>query len=565
MIDDFLLNLLASFAYDLLKSLPSRFQGSRDDLLRDLRAEMARRTQALEALNDVLARLGSERVVRIEGSASNSIIIPGDVNLGSERKVQIDGSVFNSPTVAGDGNTVINMVIVKDGGNLARQWETLRLDDAQARERYYQEIAAIYEKLTFPLYGLDFSTALEEVYLYPSFHRLRHGLRISTTWREGDPVPSVDELLQNPRPVAVLGMLGDGKTTTLQYLTWLYARRPSDRLHWRLGELVPFLLTASDLAEHWQDETDLVTACSRAASQFYHHPLLNPYLVERVLRTALEQGVALILVDALDEYQPAKAQERQKKFVIALSQRWQSDPLRQNSLLLSSRPYAFLQTDFLPYALQEIGETGAEVLAYHLGKVLLRQQETDAERIDQMLEDLMRLVTAPKMRSFLTPFYVTLLTVSICREPDFATGLARAGDIKQWAGLYRFFLRQTFRWEQDKSGSAVEEKATLLALAHVAWQTFAPKTPELSLDLPLPFSERDREEALTFWKRTGLIWRNEFTGTWTFAHAGFQTFGVALWLKEAVQRGRLAEVERLQTATMALEEWDMIWTLYYGL
>jgi hypothetical protein len=537
MMADFLLNLLASFAYDLLKALPSRFQGQQEDLLRDLRTELARQTQALEALNAVLARLGVERVVRIEGSVSNSIIITGDGNA----------------------------VTVADGGNLARQWEALQLDDAQARERYYQEIAAIYEKLTFPLYGLDFSTALEEVYLYPSFHRLRRGLRISATWREGDPVPSVDELLQNPRPVAVLGMLGDGKTTTLQYLTWLYARRPSDRLHWRLGELVPFLLTASDLAEHWQDETDLVTACSRAASQFYHHPLLNPYLVERVLRTALEQGVALILVDALDEYQPAKAQERQKKFVIALSQRWQSDPLRQNSLLLSSRPYAFLQTDFLPYALQEIGETGAEVLAYHLGKVLLRQQETDAERIDQMLEDLMHLVTAPKMRSFLTPFYVTLLTVSICREPDFATGLARAGDIKQWAGLYRFFLRQTFRWEQDKSGSAVEEKAALLALAHVAWQTFAPKTPELSLDLPLPFSERDREEALTFWKRTGLIWRNEITGTWTFAHAGFKTFGVALWLKEAVQRGRLAEVERLQTATMALEEWDMIWTLYYGL
>jgi hypothetical protein len=536
MIADFLLNLLASLAYDLLKALPSRFRGQWEDLLRDLRAELARQTQALEALNAVLARLGSERVVRIEGSASNSIIIPGD------------------------GNTVT----VKDGGNLAWQWEALQLDDTQAREWYYQEIASIYEKLTFPLYGLDFSTALEEVYLYPSFHRLRRGLRISTTWREGDPVPSVDELLQNPRPVAVLGMLGDGKTTTLQYLTWLYARRPSDRLHWRLGELVPFLLTASDLAEHWQDETDLVTACSRAASQFYHHPLLNPYLVERVLRTALEQGVALILVDALDEYQPVKAQERHN-FVRDLSQRWQSDPLRQNSLLLSSRPYAFLQTDFLPYALQEIGETGAEVLAYRLGKVLLRQQETDAERIDQMLEDLMRLVTAPKMRSFLTPFYVTLLTVSICREPDFATGLARAGDIRQWAGLYRFFLRQTFRWEQDKSGSAVEEKATLLALAHVAWQTFAPKPPEPSLDLPLPFSERDREEALTFWKRTGLIGRNEFTGTWTFAHAGFQTFGVALWLKEAVQRGRRAEVEQLQTATMALEEWNMIWMLFYGL
>jgi hypothetical protein len=208
MLNDFLLNLLASFACDLLKSLPSRFRGRQEDLLRDLRAEMARQTQALEALNAVLARLGVERVVRIESSASNSIIITGDVNLitsdvnlGNERGVRIEGNVFNSNIITGDGNTVI----VKDGGNLAWQWEALRLDDTQARERYYQEIAAIYEKLTFPLYGLDFSTALEEVYLYPSFHRLRHGLRISATWREGVPVPSVDELLQNPRPVAMLG------------------------------------------------------------------------------------------------------------------------------------------------------------------------------------------------------------------------------------------------------------------------------------------------------------------------------------------------------------------------
>jgi len=37
MLTDFLLNLLASFAYDLLKVLPSRFQCQREDLLCDLR------------------------------------------------------------------------------------------------------------------------------------------------------------------------------------------------------------------------------------------------------------------------------------------------------------------------------------------------------------------------------------------------------------------------------------------------------------------------------------------------------------------------------------------------
>jgi hypothetical protein len=61
MMADFLLNLLASLAYDLLKSLPSHFQGSRDDLLReirDLRTEISDVTHLLEALRSLLARYG---------------------------------------------------------------------------------------------------------------------------------------------------------------------------------------------------------------------------------------------------------------------------------------------------------------------------------------------------------------------------------------------------------------------------------------------------------------------------------------------------------------------------
>lgn len=108
MIDDFLLNLPASLAYDLLRALPVPFRGGRDDLLRELRAEVRRQSQALEALQALLSRLGAERVVRIEGSVSGSLIITGD------------------------GNTVS----VADRGALAQQWSIVQLDDDAARERY---------------------------------------------------------------------------------------------------------------------------------------------------------------------------------------------------------------------------------------------------------------------------------------------------------------------------------------------------------------------------------------------------------------------------------------------
>lgn len=120
-----------------------------------------------------------------------------------------------------------------------------------------------------PLSGLDFSTALIEVYLPPFLHRLRHGLRSGPAWRRGDPALSSDELLQNPGPVALLGWLGEGKTTTPQYLTWLYASCPSDRPHWRLGELVPFFgaKTFIPLATWLQFSAQVTATGSRAASR----------------------------------------------------------------------------------------------------------------------------------------------------------------------------------------------------------------------------------------------------------------------------------------------------------
>ncbi len=207
MIADFLLNLLASLAYDLLKALPSRFQGSRDDLLRDLReirdlrAEIGDVTRLLEVLYSLLARHGAPTNIQIGGDLHHSVI-----NVGNNNQIMLD-----------------------DGGALAQRWQELQVGDAEVADLYRERIAQRYAHLAFPLSGLSFHALLEQVYQPLQAAPVKD----LTRWYQAEHAPlherrETDELLTEDRPVALLGLLGGGKTTTLHYLTWAYARRNDD-------------------------------------------------------------------------------------------------------------------------------------------------------------------------------------------------------------------------------------------------------------------------------------------------------------------------------------------------
>ncbi len=77
MFPDFLLNLLASFAYDLLTALGRRLAGQ-GDLQRELSDALRQNAEASQALQAVLSRLGAPRVVLIRGDVSGSVIVLGD-------------------------------------------------------------------------------------------------------------------------------------------------------------------------------------------------------------------------------------------------------------------------------------------------------------------------------------------------------------------------------------------------------------------------------------------------------------------------------------------------------
>ncbi|WP_041470341.1 hypothetical protein [Chloroflexus aggregans] len=74
---------------------------------------------------------------------------------------------------------------------------------------------------------------------------------------------------------------------------------------------------------------------------------------------------------------------------------------------------------------------------------------------------------------------------------------------------------------------------------------------DLSDNLPLPVDEDPDLAALTFWERSGLIWRDPLSLEWEFVHRGFEQFGRALYLHSAWKQTALApQVEALQRATL---------------
>src|SRR3990170_1718675 len=336
---------------------------------------------SLRALEESLQRLIGQTVLRIEGDMTGSII------------------------VVDDGNHLT----LNDGGRLARRWSVLQLDEAEVQARYRQEAASIFESLFFPLSGLSFAVVLDEVYQPLALTRQPLG----SNWHPRRTIVGelfdMDHVMEESKPAALLGLLGTGKTTALHYLTWIYARRPENHLHWRQDELIPFYLTARDLATAWQGETDFIPAAAHAAARGQGRVLLEPLLVERMLRLALNEGNALLLVDALDENRTSPQERRD--FITALHSRWQSTPFCENLLLVTSRPYDFLQPGFQSYALCPLEESASAQLAYRLGNALRRQfgAESEGER-EARLGELSTHVSSPRFREFSTPFYITLLT-----------------------------------------------------------------------------------------------------------------------------------------------------------
>lgn len=489
-----------------------------------------------------------------------------------ERGVQIKGGVEGSIIVTGDGN----QIYLSDAGRLARWWEEIGPDPDTLLNQYLNRTAEVCAPLLFPFGYLSKPVLLDDVYLDlpivkpPTDEALfRPSRRLS-----GNPIPRTDELLKQNQRAALVGILGMGKTTTLRYLTWVYARRPENRLYWRRRELVPFYARIRDLAQLWTPAERMeglerfVGALAGAVSTELKG-VLGRQNVARVLQHALEQDNALILLDALDEFQASEAERLE--FVTALQSLWNTPPFRDNHILLTSRPYHFLNPlGFGQYALQNL-EEDAERLVSRLGWTVLRiRHELEPEgAIDSRLRQLKAAICTPRLQGFWSPLYITLMVYLGTGASSTEEGIALLSNIHRLADLFRYFLKRTVEWEKFKGNDlGVDDDRAISALGYIAYHAFVVPGGASAAQQIAEVTGLTREEFMgvrQFWLRTGLLCEDELRSILAFQLSGFQAFGVALALADMWRRSERSKVKELRDRYEWDPEWDLIWELFAGL
>ena len=506
----------------------------------------------------------AERLRKIEGQ-QQEILVALEHALG--HIVKIDGDVSGSIIVVGDNNRVL-----LDGGYFAGLWKETGLTNPEALvPQYLGIVAKIYTPLYFPLGHLSQPIPLSEVYVdlpivKPATDEAALRPPVPGQRLSGELIRRVDHLLQRSERSALVGILGTGKTTTLRYLTWVYAQRPKGKYYWRGDSLVPFYANLRDLAEHWT-KTERVTpeqfvqSLAKGVSNAMGGAF-SARSTEIILHRALEMGNALVLLDALDEFRASD--QNRSEFITALQNLWlASDLCTNNHILLTSRPYGFLNPlGFGQYSLQDLDN--AEYLVYQLGGAILKRSPANLaeDTIEAWLQILSEAVTQPRFRQFSSSFYITLMVYLGTSEETAEKSIELLVDIKRPADPYRFFLRKTIDWEKKKGNEpGVDHDTALLVLGYTAYNTFVE-----FFDIPqaLQVSKKEVASVQEFWKRTGLLWEDN-VGTLGFRHSGFQAFGVALSLTDMMLHTKEDKVNELWHRHKWDVEWKLILELYMSL
>jgi hypothetical protein len=513
----------------------------------------------------------TERLRKIEGQ-QQEILAAIERALG-QRVVQIAGDVSGSIIITGDGNHVQ----WSDSGHLADWWrETVSNLDALLPQ-YLNAVAETYAPLYFPLGHLSQPIPLSEVYVDlpivkpatdEAFLRL---MRPGERWG-GEMIRRVDHLLQRSERAALVGILGTGKTTTLHYLTWTYSQRPQNKFYWRSQSIVPFCACLRDLAELWTrtervSPERFVESLAKAVA-FAIGGAFSARSIEMILQYELSKGNALVLLDALDEYK-ASEQER-SDFVRALQGLWLSPDFKANHVLLTSRPYGFMNPmGFSQYGLQELDDS--EYLVFRLGRAILKQSRNDLSEVllESWLQLLYKAISQPRFREFSSPLYLTLMVYLGTSEKTAEEGVSLLNNIERLHDPYRFFLYKTIEWEEMKGNDpGVEPDTALLVLAYTAYFTFVESVGHLTREWianALQISPESVVSVQKFWRKTGLLWEDEFRGTLGFRHAGFQAFGVAFALADMTLHIKADKVNELWYRYELDPEWNLIWRLFMSL
>ena len=192
---------------------------------------------------------------------------------------------------------------------------------------------------------------------------------------------------------------------------------------------------------------------------------------------------------------------------------------------------------------------------FQLGRAILKRSRSNLseETIESWLELLNEAVSQPRFREFSNPLYIMLMVYLGTSEKTAEDSLKQLKDIKRLADPYRYFLRKTIEWEKKKGNEpGVDSDTALLALGYTAYDTFV---ESLDIGDKLQTSREKVTSIQEFWKRTGLLWEDEFHGALSFRHSGFRAFGIALALTDMSRHSKVDKVKEL----LNRYRWDPYW------
>lgn len=460
-------------------------------------------------------------------------------------------------------------------------------DDPSPQEltsTYRADVAELYARLPFYIGYIGNPIYLKDVYFdLPIIKPEAPDILVHQTLLghkpRGKRLGPLDNLLQAKGTAALVGMMGMGKTTTLQHLTWTYAQS-QESVYWRSGELIPFFTTIRKLAHHWTEAErakgaeGFVNALAGAVATNPGGTInIDKEGVSQVLRTAVSEGTALVLLDALDEF---IAPENQRvEFVRGLQSLWGDTHIRKNPIVLTSRPYGFLNPNgFEMYTSEALELDGVELFADRLARAILKAKEVPVSEARSWRKALNLIIQSPYLKEFWTPLYITMMVQLGTSKGSEKEGLDLLRNIKRLTDLYNKFVHETIEWEKKKSSLIEASEYELKSvLGYIAYYTFVePQGQHIdqailnSIDIPL--QTKEFRSICDFWLKTGLLIRDDERGSLAFRHSGFQSYGVAFalagWWKSN-QRERKAKCEELIKLYWTTPGWGLIWKLFEGL
>ena len=388
-------------------------------------------------------------------------------------------------------------------------------------------------------------------------------VRLST-----EPPVALAEALRRHRHLALLGEPGAGKTTTLQYLAWVFATGRAADPRW-LGlaeDRVPTLLRLNTAWEPLSrgEPPRLLNALAAEVAERIQSPQQDPLALVEAWRNS---GRLLVLLDGLDE---VAGEEERRHVLRAVEHFVQAESASRaagaggNRVLLTSRPAGYRSRGALwgEYFIRPLTEEGAVVdlvacwlRAFSEDGLTEAAARAAAERLWEQVQ-----AQPPVRRLLTTPLAWRMLARIRTENPQAPLPANRAVLYERyWATLCRQRLR-----EGETPGPTVLQVAEGLAWAmhpqgHLAVREAVKRVREAEPELEAAVVQ---ESLKALHGRLGAVAR--LGENLVFAHATLREYFVARRLARA-WRARPRETRRFIRLRLHLPAWQEVWRLLVGL